>query len=172
MTKRDMLCFLGMIFGLILFVITMMFRSGGPEKQENGDAAILHEECQKCREKEAKNWQDAASKRIDQLEACEERIDYLEDLARVKDKHETLPERKDHPFKIDDQGLHVNMEAVTGAAFKGTVLKDVTTDWGVCDGVGPWCVVPYSKLTRLGHHQYNKEVGWKAMNALREIEED
>ena len=113
-------------------------------------------------------WQEECDKEMRQCEFTYDDLMECESaLARCKSKREVFPEMGDAPFKVDDQGLHVNMNAVTGASFDGAIFKDVTTDWGVCSGVGPYCIVPYNKLSRLGRKEY--DAGVKA-NA-RELQE-
>jgi len=45
-----------------------------PEIDTDAQMVLLMDECERCKDGEAKNWEDAQYKRIDQLEKCEEKL--------------------------------------------------------------------------------------------------
>lgn len=45
-----------------------------PEIDTDAQMILLMDECERCKDGEAKNWEDAQYKRIDQLEKCEEKL--------------------------------------------------------------------------------------------------
>ena len=63
-----------------------------PEIDTDAQMILLMDECERCKDGEAKNWEDAQYKRIDQLEKCEEKLIAIE--KRIKKLQKKLSTSK------------------------------------------------------------------------------
>jgi hypothetical protein len=78
--------YLPIVVALIAIAMMVWGITTAIEERKYDNAVRLMQECDRCKTKEAANWEAAASRRIDQITACETELEWLKHECSTDDE--------------------------------------------------------------------------------------